>query len=239
MPTDSTNDPSGHLEADWTDGEQLARHFHLLSQDLQGTLDAIVESATHIIEPAHYAGIITVTGGCLTPQATCGAPPYELDILQQHTDSGPCLSAATSQQLMCIDDISDEFRWPEFTTKARELGVGSVICIPLWVCEDVLGTLSLYSRQPAVFGPYIKATESFAAHSALALATAQLINQLRTALVNRDVIGQAKGILMERYRITPDVAFKRLSAISQDTNRKLFDICRVLTESGALPQKLP
>ena len=100
---------------------------------------------------------------------------------QQHTGSGPCLTAAASQQLVCIDDTHDEQRWPEFTARAVELGVRSVICVPLWVSEDVLGTLSLYSQQDRVFGPYVQVTELVAAHAALALATATLVQQLRSA----------------------------------------------------------
>ena len=228
----AANDP---LEEHGDVGELLARHFHLHSQDMQQTLDSIVESATDVVEPAHFAGLITVTRGHLIPRATCGEPPYVLDVLQQQIGSGPCLSAAASQQLVCIDDTLDEERWVEFTVRAAELDVRSVICLPLWVSDDVLGTLSLYSRDARVFGPYLRLTEIFAAHAALALATAQLVGQLRSALVNRDVIGQAKGILMERHRITADAAFQRLSATSQATNRKLFEVCVALAETGVLP----
>jgi GAF domain-containing protein len=232
---DAFSEANSPVEAHWTVGEQLARQFHLHSQDMQQTLDTIVESATDIVEPAHYGGLITVTRGHMTPQATCGEPPYVLDVLQQQTGSGPCLTAAASQQLVCIDDTRDEPRWPEFTARAVELGVRSVICVPLWVSEDVLGTLSLYSQQERVFGPYVQVTGLVAAHAALALATATLVQQLRTAFLNRDIIGQAKGILMERHRITADDAFRRLSAASQATNRKLFEICASLAETGALP----
>ena len=74
----------------------------------------------------------------------------------------------------------------------------------------------------------------FATLAAIALAEAQRTDQLHTALDNRDVIGQAKGILMERHRITADVAFGYLSQASQSVNSKLAAVARHLVETGEL-----
>jgi AmiR/NasT family two-component response regulator len=53
-------------------------------------------------------------------------------------------------------------------------------------------------------------------------------------LVNRDVIGQAKGILMERFKITAEQAFDVLAKVSQDTNRKVSAVAEDLTRTGTL-----
>jgi AmiR/NasT family two-component response regulator len=98
-----------------------------------------------------------------------------------------------------------------------------------------LGSVSLYAADQAAFAladEYV--ARLFATQAALALAEARRTGQMRQALANRDVIGQAKGILMERHRITADEAFKMLSAQSQRANRKLADVARRLAETGTL-----
>jgi AmiR/NasT family two-component response regulator len=74
-----------------------------------------------------------------------------------------------------------------------------------------------------------------ASHAAVALASAEHEQHLRIGMGSRDLIGQAKGILMERYQLTADQAFGVLSRVSQETNRKLTDIAAELTATGAVP----
>ena len=54
-------------------------------------------------------------------------------------------------------------------------------------------------------------------------------------MATRDVIGQAKGVLMERHRVTADEAFAMLKQESQRVNRKLVDVAEMVATSGALP----
>jgi GAF domain-containing protein len=228
-------DADGLVGASAAVGEQLARRLHLHSRGLQETLDAIVATATETVSPADFAGLIVVAQGRLIPRATQGNPPHILDLLQQRLGAGPCLEAAVSQQIVRVEDTLEDHRWAEFNVQAVKLDVRSMLCAPLWVSDGTLGTLSLYSQRPRAFsGPHVRLTELLATHAALALATAQLVTHLRTAFLNRDVIGQAKGILMERHRITADAAFQRLSAVSQACNRKLVEVARDLVETGQL-----
>ena len=75
----------------------------------------------------------------------------------------------------------------------------------------------------------------FASHAAVALASAEHEQNLRVAMSNRDVIGQAKGILMERHRLTADQAFGVLTRVSMEMNRKLADVAGELVGTGAVP----
>jgi AmiR/NasT family two-component response regulator len=75
----------------------------------------------------------------------------------------------------------------------------------------------------------------FATHAAIAMSSEQSRQDLRTAVTTREVIGQAQGILMERFKITDDLAFRLLVRASQDTNRKLRDIAEEVTTTGQLP----
>jgi GAF domain-containing protein len=127
-------------------------------------------------------------------------------------------------------------RWAQFRAAAREHGIGSVLCAPLRLHDRCLGTLTLYASGPAAFGERDEADIAlFATLAAIALAEAQRAEQLRTAIAGRDLIGQAKGILMERYKISADAAFGVLARTSQDANIKLAAVARQVAESGELP----
>jgi GAF domain-containing protein len=135
-----------------------------------------------------------------------------------------------------IEDTGQDERWPRFSAAAARLGVRSMLCVPLWVDERGLGALSLYAAQAAAFSDlHERVATLLATFAALALAEAQRAGQLHDALGSRDIIGQAKGILMERHGITADAAFGALSRISQAENVKLAEIARLLVETGSLP----
>jgi GAF domain-containing protein len=217
----------------WPVLEQLARGLHLKGAELQPTLDAIVGRAVEIVAVAEHAGLILVLGGELVPQSTLGDPPRELDELQRRTGSGPCIDAAVRQTVIAVEDTAADDRWPEFAAAATSLGVASVLCAPLWLNNRRIGTLSLFAPKPYAFGDTeLHLTELFATHAALALAEAQGREQWNAALASRDVIGQAKGILIERYRLTPLEAFDRLSRASQAANVRLVEVAQHLVETG-------
>jgi GAF domain-containing protein len=214
----------------------LARALHLKDAELQPTLDAIIAHAVQTIEPAEHAGLILVLRGRLVPQATLGEPPQVLDLLQQHTGAGPCIDAARDQAVINVDNTLTDPRWPQFSERAAALGVFSMLCLPLWVDRLRLGTLSLYGEKPDAFGSqHRQLTDLYAAHAAIALADAQRTDRLQQAMRNRDIIGQAKGILIERLKLTPDAAFACLSQASQRLNLKLVTVAQNLVETGELP----
>ena len=220
--------------------EVLARALHVKDARLEPALQAIVSAAVQTVSPAQDAGLILVIRGELVPQATTGRPSQLLDQLQRTLKDGPCISAAEEQALVRVEDMRREDRWPEVAAAARDLGVHSMLCVPLWVHEQRLGALSLYAPQAGAFGDADEpVTRLFATLAALALAEAQRTDQLYAALDSRDVIGQAKGILIERYRITAEMAFQLLSRASQRANLKLAAIARNLVDTGELPGAAP
>ena len=178
--------------------------------------------------------MLSIRSSRLSP--THGRPPYELDLLQIRLKTGPCVAAAQEQAPIEVADTRRDERWPNVMSEAVGLGVGSMLCVPLWVDERTLGSLSLYADRPEAFSENDKKTVNlFATLAAVALAGAQRAEQLQGALRNRDVIGQAKGILMERLRITEDAAFVLLAQSSQKQNRKLIGVARQLVDTGELP----
>ena len=215
--------------------EVLARALHVRDAQLQPTLDAIVSAAASALNAGREAGLILLERGKLVPRAVSGRAPLYLDLQQQQAGEGPCIEAARRQVVIRIDDTRSDPRWPGFMAEARGHGVVSQLCIPLWVDERGLGALSLYAAGPSAFTDLDeRITTMFATLAALALADALRAEQMRAAVVNRDVIGQAKGILMERHRITADAAFALLAEASQRKNVKLTEVAAYLVETGEL-----
>ena len=215
--------------------EILARALHVRNAELEPTLEAIASTAVTMLSPARYAALTILSRGELIPRASTGEPPLLLDRLQQKLGDGPCIHAAKHQLVFRIDDTGEDGRWPEFCAEAARLEVRSMLCVPLWIDERGLGALSLYADQPAAFSElHDRVTVLLATFAALALAEAQRAEQMHDALGNRDVIGQAKGILMERHGVTADAAFGVLSRVSQAENMKLAEIARRFVETGEL-----
>jgi GAF domain-containing protein len=219
----------------WPVLDRLARALHLPNAELQPTLQAIVQTAVDTVAPAEHAGILLLVKGKIQPTATTGDTPDRLDGLQQRTGTGPCVEAAGTQAVIRLEDSSTERRWPQFAEQACALGVASMLCVPLWVDQLRLGTLSLYANRPSAFAEtHLRMSELYATHAALALADARRADEFAAALRNRDVIGQAKGILMERHRVTAAAAFGQLSTASQASNQKLTAIAQHLVDTGEL-----
>ena len=118
----------------------------------------------------------------------------------------------------------------------RETGVTSMLAFRLFAEADVMGALNLFSMQRDAFDDEAIAVGSvFAAHAAVALSTAREEHNLKEALMSRDLIGQAKGILMAREHVTADEAFEALQVASQHLNRKLRDVAFDVATTGQLP----
>ena len=219
----------------WEVLEGITRQLHAASTDRASALDAILGLAVDTIGPARDAGVILMERGRLLPQAATASTPHELDVLQQATGIGPCVEAAEQQIPLFIEDTRTEERWPEFARRAHSGGIRSMLCVPLWIGGRRFGTLSVYSPVEEAFtADHLRAVSLFAASAAAALDDARQVGQLSAAVQSRDVIGQAKGILMERRRLTSQAAFDCLVLASQSANVKLAAVADHLVNTGEL-----
>ncbi len=139
---------------------------------------------------------------------------------------------------MVAHDLSrdpDADRWPRFAPQAVAYGYRPLLSTELSLRGTRRVGMTLYSRHPNVFDDTARTLAGLSAvQAALVVSSADRAAHLRRAIDSRDLIGQAKGILMERFTITADAAFTMLVRASQDTNVKLVDVARLLTE-GKLP----
>jgi GAF domain-containing protein len=215
----------------------VARSLQERHGDVEATLQAISAAAVVSVQGAEDCGVIYVRARRhVEPRAWTSDLPRELDELQGGLAEGPCMDAVWDHHVVRVDDMTTEPRWPRFAREAGRRGVGSMLSFHLFVAGDNLGALNMYARSP---GAFTEESENigllFASHAAVALAGAQHEEHLRTAMDNRDVIGQAKGILMERHKLTADHAFTVLVEVSSRTNRRVLDIALELTDTGAMP----
>lgn len=215
-----------------------ARQIHPTDSATQDdTARAIVGAARELIAGTTWATITTGKRKHHTVRvlaATHGAPE-ELDRVQQQAKAGPDLEAMWENPVVRCADLLHDGRWPDFRSAALGVGVRSVVSVRLALAGGrTLGSLNLYAAAPAdPQAPTPLLASAFAAHAAIALDIAGL----EQAVHNREVIGQAKGILMERRRVTPQEAFDLLVTASQHTNRSLHDVAGHLVHTGDLPTR--
>ena len=210
------------------------------------TLRHVVGLAVATIEGCDLAGVFLVEGQGITTRAHTSPLVAEVDALQHRSGEGPCLDALTGGVPYYANDLGQEHRWSRFSPLAAAAGIRSVFAVPLSASGSV-GALNLYAHLPEAFGVVDRARGVLlAALASLAVSSAQSRQDeerraanLQAALVTREVIGQAQGILMERERITADQAFDILRRASQHLNRKLREIAETLVDTGEGPDVGP
>lgn len=213
---------------------ELVQSLNLRQPSVDATVLAIANSAVGAIPGAEHCGVLLLhADGTPQPRAATSAVPVAVGTLLDETGEGPCLLAASARTTVRVDDTATETRWPGYIFGARRLGIGSVLCLPLTVNGNHFGSMTLYAAHPYVFGDEANVLGAmFAAHAAAAMSRANQERQFRTALDSRDVIGQAKGILMERHHVTADEAFAVICDLSQQTNTKLRAVAEHIVDSN-------
>jgi GAF domain-containing protein len=221
------------------DLSRMAREMHS-EPDRAALLRRVVDTTLSEIDGAEWAGISTIDKQHVRTEAASDELVQRIDDLQYRLEEGPCLTSLRDAETVRSEDLAAEDRWPRFAAAAAEQGVRSMLSVQLFVEGETLGALNLYAGEPRRFDDHDESVAMLlAAHAAVAIRGQQIAAGLRTALVARDLIGQAKGILMERYKITDSQAFSMLVVVSQRANRKLRDVAQELATTGELQSAPP
>lgn len=221
----------------------LAERLTQAALELQSApdLDSTMETALHLaatnVPGCDMAGIslLTKDGTSRTPAWT-DELVLRADQLQYSLREGPCLRAAWDERVVHSGDLASDARWPIWGPRvAQDHGLQSVLCLQLFTHEDTLGALNLYSRGRDAFAERDREEAlALAAHVAVAVASADAQEHLRRAVDARTLIGQAVGIVMERYQVDAATAFRVLVRTSSHANVKLRLIAHELVETGTL-----
>lgn len=204
------------------------------SRTVQETLDAIV-AATQISVPEfpHVSVSVRHSDGTIETKAGTDRLVWELDAVQYGLNEGPCVQAIQEEPLVLAEDLRREQRWPRYVPEAIAHGVRSQMAVRLFASGRHIGGLNFYSRacHPADENS-AETARLFATHAAIMLGHAQHEDNLNAALQSRKVIGQAIGIVMERFHIDQDQAFHYLVRVSTTSNIKLRDVAEELVVSS-------
>lgn len=226
--------------------DELATVFARMSGVLLSheTVDTVVRLITTLalesIPGAAGAGVTLVSPkGHKTSAAATDHLVEQADALQYELNEGPCLAAAASRSVVRVDDLASEPRWPRWAAQAEQLGWRAALSAPMALGEMSLGAIKVYAREPAVFGDRAERLLGlFADQAGILVANMQLqenaqrmSDNLRVALRRRDVIGQAKGILMVARGTDEKTAFDLLVEASQSQNKKLHEVAEALVQT--------
>jgi GAF domain-containing protein len=225
------------LSADSDPGDLLASIAEslLAEPDFPHTAEQVVTFARETLA-IDYAGITQVEDDRICTLVASDPLVEKADQLQLELDDGPCRDTAWQQQTLLVDDIRSDTRWPKWAAQVSALGFASLLAVQLGMRGQQFAALNLYCAGPRRFDTdEVAFAHLFGRHAAVALMAAQQEQTLSEAVDARTLIGQAQGILMERFGLGPDKAFGVLRRYSQDYNIKLRKVAEDLVRSGRLP----
>jgi transcriptional regulator with GAF, ATPase, and Fis domain len=216
---------------------EVAKLVQTLQQqdtDADTVLGELTQSSVSAMPGAQHGGItIASRNGKVRTASATGRYPQLLDEIHQRHEQGPCLSAAWEHHVIRINDMALENRWPAYCRDAiEETPIRSVMSFQLFADKHDMGALNFYAEEPNAFDD--ESAELgliFATHTALAWNMSRRDEQFRSALASRDIIGQAKGMIMERFKIDAVQAFELLKRLSQNSNTPLVVMARQLVEA--------
>jgi transcriptional regulator with GAF, ATPase, and Fis domain len=230
----NTSEPE-ELSADSL-SESVLRASHIVADlhqrasfDVPALLRDVIDAAVGSVPGADYAGITVSRRRRLSETVSATHRyPVLLDEIQNRSQQGPSLSAAALDEIVRIDDLADDDRWSSYRKEAlAQTPVRSILSMPMFREGSTTSTLSFYAESTRAFDELsAQLGRIFATHAALVWNMMRRDQQFRTALVSRDVIGQAKGRMMERFNIDADAAFEMLKLMSQDSNTPIAQVAQ-------------
>lgn len=215
----------------------LTVELHASFTDLDATIAAVAASAVKILPGVTAAGVVRIgKDGVLTCQTASNPQVLQMVQAEHRTGQGPCrhvLDPANPAKIV-VDNSSGDQRWPQYTAESLSIGIAAVMAVRL-ESGDAAGQALLLVTDTLLSRSVIDGVDVFAAHAAVAAAQTRTRTELLGAVQTRDVIGQAKGILMERHKMTSSKAFALLVKTSQNTNIPLRQIADQIADTGENP----
>jgi GAF domain-containing protein len=194
-----------------------------------------VVSLAALVVPCDAAGIEVHDAVAAGHAHVANGEPARRALVLRRLHDGPDV-ASTDHVL--VADTAAETRWPAWGGGLADLGLRSVVVVPLSATGRSFGVLELSARRPHAFdGDALARALELGVLASVALAAAHDRDGLRRAVDARSLIGIAMGVLVERYDLAPDAAFQVLVRLSQHHNVKLREVARMLVEDGALPDE--
>jgi GAF domain-containing protein len=194
----------------------------LKTSDLATTLESLTRAAVQTLPGVDHASIsVRHSDGTIESYAMTDDFLEELDRGQYDNQEGPCYDGVTNNVVTVCGDLRTDPRYPNYGPQAVAAGIRSQAGIRLFEARRSTGALNLYSRTVGALADVAFLVELFTEHAKAAITHAREMEDLRQAMISRQLIGQCVGVLMERYQLSADRAFAFLARVSQDRNVKL------------------
>ena len=208
--------------------------------DLAETAEGVVALACETLDCQHAGLTVFRAGGSFETLAPTGPLVSEADQLQYQLGEGPCVEAAWESDTFVSNDLARDPRYPSWGPKAAVLGFGSLLAARLSIGGKTIGALNMYATDVREYTAEDRDTAVvLGSHAAATLMTVRERENLKEAVEGRTLIGQAQGILMERFDLDGPRAFSVLRRFSQTQNLKLRRVAEMVVENGSLPKLEP
>jgi transcriptional regulator with GAF, ATPase, and Fis domain len=199
---------------------------------LEHALSTVIGAAVELVDGVDYADVMVICEGTSRSVGPTVPLLVELDAIQITLNQGPCVAAAVGGAMIRCTDLRDDLRWPDYAAAAVKAGVQSMLSLQLLTDDSGVGALNMFGRSPRIVDREAEAIGALLATLAtVALMTATSQQQFKTALASRDVIGQAKGMLMNHFKVDADQAFGMLRSLSQSNNEPVRLIAQQIIET--------
>lgn len=213
---------------------ELVSSMEREEMDTAAGLNELIGNGVLHVVGSQYAGItMAERSRAVVNIAATHRYPVLLDEIQNRYAEGPCVEAAWRHHVMHVEDLTEDERWPRYRRHALEqTPIRSILSFELFVDRGGTAALNFYADTPHAFpDDSVELGAVYATHIALAWSMLRRQDQFRSALASRDMIGQAKGIVMERFGLDAVEAFELLTRLSQQSNTRLIDIAKSLIDS--------
>lgn len=202
--------------------------------ELNITLMGVTKAAVQLVPGVECADILMICAPDGFESLAATSPlAQQIDALQREFHEGPCVDAADGQPLVRCDDLKSDSRWTKFGGSAAAAGVHSILSFQLYTHNGGRAALNLMGLQRNTFTMEAEAIAGvIATHAATALIAHNKELQFQSALASRDAIGQAKGMIMERFGVGPVRAFELIIQISQNSNLRVVDVAAEIVAQG-------
>jgi GAF domain-containing protein len=198
------------------------------------TVEAVVQFALQA-EACSYAGVTLTVRGSREIAAVTDPLVEEIYQLQSDLGEGPLMTALSEGIAVHVPDVEAETRWPAWAERLGPYRVRSSLHVPMWSGAQLIGVLSLFNTAPNGFSTDDEAiAHILARHASVAVASERDGETMNAAVDARKLVGQAMGILMERFDLDEPRAFEILKRYSQQTNTKLRDVAQELIDTRRL-----
>jgi hypothetical protein len=152
----------------------------------------------------------------------------DLGAIEAFYHQGPSWDSAWSQQLVHVDDLDADDRWTDYRREALvTTPIRSIVSHGFFVEENSLAALTVYARAPHALGDEANGLCAvLTTHVSVSLDAVRLRRHFDDELADRDVVGQAVGIVMERFGIGSEEAYELLRRIARTNQKALTSVAR-------------